>query len=303
VPHLNVVARVSPQNKLTLVQSLRQCGEVVAMTGDGVNDAPAIKHANVGLAMGISGTDVTKQAADIVLSNDNFATIVLAVEEGRRIYDNIIKFIVFLLTINAAQLFVILFAIVGGLAIPFTPIQNLWLNIVTGTPPALALGFSPAVDGLMRRRPRRPYEPILGWWNSGTILFHGILMSILTLGMFLVEVYIDHEPIEKARTSAFSMLATLQLIYAFNVVGEPGPAAFRSLARYRWLLGAVLLSLALLLIGIYLPIMSDVFGHDELHLQDWAEILCGAVIFLVCAEVFRRVRNRMQLTRVSEVRS
>lgn len=300
-PELDVVARVSPQNKLTLVQSLRQRGEVVAMTGDGVNDAPAIKHANVGLAMGISGTDVTRQAADIILSDDNFATIVVAVEEGRRIFDNIVKFIVFLLTINAAQLFVILFAIVGGLPVPFTPIQNLWLNIVTGTPPALALGFSPAVDGLMQRRPRRPYEPILGWWNSATILFHGMLMSILVLGMFLVEVYVDDESIEKARTSTFTMLATLQLIYAFNVVGEPGPAAFGSLRRYRWLAGAVLLSLALLLIGIYLPVLSDVFGQDALYLQDWAEILGGTVIFLVCAEVFRRLRNRMRSGPPSEV--
>ncbi|HMP01568.1 MAG TPA: cation-transporting P-type ATPase [Gemmatales bacterium] len=300
-PELNVVARVSPQNKLTLVQALRQQGEVVAMTGDGVNDAPAIKHANVGVAMGISGTDVTKQAADIILSDDNFATIVTAVEEGRRIFDNIVKFIVFLLTINAAQLFVILFAIVGGLPVPFTPIQNLWLNIVTGTPPALALGFSPAVDGLMQRRPRRPYEPILGWWNSGTILFHGLLMSIMALGMFLVEVYVDHEPIDKARTATFTMLATLQLIYAFNVVGEPGPAAFRSLGRYRWLVGAVLLSLALLLIGIYFPVLSDVFGQDELYLQDWGEILGGVVLFLVCAEVFRRLRNRLRSEQPSEV--
>ncbi len=293
-PELNVVARVSPQNKLTLVQALRQQGEVVAMTGDGVNDAPAIKHANVGVAMGISGTDVTKQAADIILSDDNFATIVVAVEEGRRIFDNIVKFIVFLLTINAAQLFVILFAIVGGLPVPFTPIQNLWLNIVTGTPPALALGFSPAVDGLMQRRPRRPYEPILGWWNSGTILFHGLLMSILALGMFLVEVYVDREPIDKARTSTFTMLATLQLIYAFNVVGEPGPAAFRSLLRYRWLAVAVIFSLALLLIGIYFPVLSDVFGQDELYLRDWAEILGGTAVFLVCAEGFRQLRSRLR---------
>ncbi len=299
-PELNVVARVSPQNKLTLVQGLRRQGEIVAMTGDGVNDAPAIKHANVGLAMGVSGTDVTKQAADIILSDDNFATIVIAVAEGRRIFDNIIKFIVFLLTINAAQLFVILFAIVGGFPVPFTPIQNLWLNIVTGTPPALALGFSPAVDGLMQRRPRHPFEPILGWWNSGTILFHGLLMSILALGMFLIELYVDQESIEKARTSTFTMLATLQLIYAFNVVGEPGPAAFRSLGRYRWLVGAVLLSLLLLLIGIYMPVLSYVFGQDELYLQDWAEILAGAVIFLACAEVFRRIRNRLRTEQPGE---
>jgi magnesium-transporting ATPase (P-type) len=116
-------------------------------------------------------------------------------------------------------------------------------------------------------------------------------MSVLTLAMFLVEVYLDHEPLDKARTSAFTMLAALQLVYAFNVVGEPGPAAFRSLRRYRWLVGAVLFSLAMLLTGIYFPVLSDVFGQDDLYVQDWGEIFGGVVLFLLCAEVFRRLRN------------
>lgn len=286
-PFPTVFARVSPENKLTLVKALRKMGSIVAMTGDGVNDAAAIKHSNVGVAMGQAGTDVTKQAADIVLSDDNFATIVAAVEEGRRIFHNIKKFIRYLLSCNLSNVGAILFATIAGVPLPFTPIQILWLNLVTDTPPALALGFDPADKNSMNTPPRDPKKGIFKKRDVIFILYHGLTMSALMLGVFLIELYLDKGSLEKARTMGFAMLVLTQLAHAFNARSTTQSFINEIVVGNKKLIGAVLFSFTLLLAGIYLPILKDVFGQVELSWQDWAELGAGVFIFILLSEVFK----------------
>lgn len=290
-PFPTVFARVSPENKLTLVRALRKIGSIVAMTGDGVNDAAAIKHANVGVAMGQAGTDVTKQAADIILSDDNFATIVAAVEEGRRIFGNIRKFIRYLLSCNISNVGAILFATVAGVPLPFTPIQILWLNLVTDTPPALALGFDPANKRMMNIPPRDPKKGIFRQRDVAFILFHGFVMSTLMLGIFLFELYLNNESIEKARTMGFAMLVLTQLAQAFNSRSTTQSFFSQILVGNEKLIGAVIFSFSLLLAGIYLPFLNGVFGQVVLPWQDWVKLGIGVIIFILSSEVFKLLRH------------
>ncbi len=288
----SVFARVSPENKLKIVHALRQQGQIVAMTGDGVNDAPAIKHANVGVAMGRTGSDVTKQAADIILTDDNFATIVTAVEEGRRILDNIQKFIIYLLSCNVAEIFLMLFTMAGGMPLPLTPIQILWLNLVTDTPPALALGVDPPESDIMHRPPRNPRSSLFPPAAVLSVIFHGLAMSLITLAIFVAAGAGDEESLPRARTVAFATLALVQLAHAFNA-RHPGRSIFRTgVAANRWLLAGVSLSTALLLLGVYLPFLNRAFRQEALQLTDWQQVAGGLVAFMVLAEIFKLVRRR-----------
>lgn len=292
-PFPTIFARVSPENKLMLVNALRKMKYIVAMTGDGVNDAPAIKHANIGIAMGKEGTDVTKQAADIVLADDNFATIIAAVEEGRRIFTNLQKFIRYLLSCNMSSVFSILFATAAGAPLPFTPIQILWLNLVTDTPPALALGFDEAESDSMKNPPRNTKKGIFRKADLIFILYHGIIMAVLMLAVFFIELYIKGGTLEKARTMAFAMLVLVQLAQAFNAKSTGSSLFRREIFSNKGLIAAVLFSFILLLAGMYLPFLSGVFEQVELRPQDWLELGAGVVVFIILAEIFKFVRRKL----------
>jgi magnesium-transporting ATPase (P-type) len=278
----DVFARTSPEHKLRLVTALQARGEVVAMTGDGVNDAPALKRADVGVAMGIKGTEATKEAAEIVLADDNFVSIEHAVEEGRTIHDNLRKAILFILPTNAAEALVIMAAVVAGLQLPLTPTQILWVNMVTAVTLALALAFEPAEPGIMKRPPRTPGAAILDAYFLWRIAFVGILIGGATIAVFLLADRSD-EGIDLARTVAVNTLVFGQVFYLFNSrflrVSSYQPS--RLLAnRLAW--GAVLALLVLQLGFVYLPFMNTLFGTAPLGGRDWLiPIGLGFAVFVI----------------------
>ena len=278
----SVFARTSPEHKLRLVTALQANGEVVAMTGDGVNDAPALKRADVGVAMGLKGTEATKESADVVLADDNFATIERAVEEGRTIYDNLRKTLLFLLPTNGAESLVILVAVVFGLVLPLTPVQILWVNLVTAVSLALALAFEPTEPGIMTRPPRRPGAPIMDAYFLWRIALVSLLIGGATIAVFLYETSIG-APIELARTLAVNTLVVGQACYLFNCryLREPSLTPAHLLGNpIAWLAVGVLAVLQLLL--VYLPPMHDWFGTTNLEPRQWLIPLgIGVAVFLV----------------------
>ncbi len=279
----HVFARVTPQHKLRLVQVYRDRGGIVAMTGDGVNDAPAMKASNVGIAMGRTGTDVAKETADIVLTDDNFATIVSAIEQGRAIYDNIRKFVGYLLSCNAAEIILMFLSLLFGLPVPLSPIQILWLNLVTDTPPALALGADPAQPDVMKRKPRDPAEGLFARGLFYRIVMEGLLMAGLTIILFASELHWNDAGLAKARTMVFAGLAMLQLVHAFNCQSERF-SVFRMASYFnRYLLAAFTFSVALLVLGIYTPLGQEWFHLVALDTADWFKVLgvCGILVFFV----------------------
>ncbi|HSL59950.1 MAG TPA: HAD-IC family P-type ATPase [Acidimicrobiales bacterium] len=289
----DVFARTSPEHKLRLVRALQARGEVVAMTGDGVNDAPALKRADVGVAMGIKGTEATKEAADIVLADDNFASIESAVAEGRTIYDNLRKAILFILPTNAAEALVIVAAVVLGLSIPLTPTQILWVNMVTAVTLALALAFEPSEPGLMRRPPRATGGSILDLYFLWRIAFVGVLIGGATLAVF-ATVYDDGAGDEaRAQTMAVGTLVVAQAFYLFNSRFLREPSTRISLLftnRAAWIAVAVLVVLQL---GFtYLPFMQALFDSTALSAGDWAILIAiGAALFVV-VEIEKAVMRR-----------
>jgi magnesium-transporting ATPase (P-type) len=289
----DVFARTSPEHKLRLVRALQADGEVVAMTGDGVNDAPALKRADVGVAMGIKGTEATKEAADIVLADDNFASIERAVEEGRTIYDNLRKAIAFILPTNGAEALVVLTAVVFGLVLPLTPVQILWVNMVTAVTLALALAFEPAELGLMRQAPRRPGTPILDGALLWRIIFVSILIGGATLAVFVIQRRYDM-PLEFARTLAVNTLVCSQAFYLFNAryLRQSSLPVARLLAnRIAWLTVGALAVLQL--VFVYAPFMHYWFGSAALEAWHWLIPLgVGAGVF-VLVEIEKAVVRRL----------
>ena len=271
-PSVSVYARVSPKHKLMIVKVLKKLGHIVAMTGDGVNDAPAVKEADIGVSMGITGTDVTKEASSMVLLDDNFATIVAAVEEGRVIYNNIRKFIRYMLACNLGEVLTMFLGMVMWLPIPLLPIQILWVNLVTDGLPAIALGLDPAENDIMMRKPRGAKDHIFSHGLLKLIVARGIFIGLSTLGVFVSIMYFV-ENVELARTGAFMTLVMTQLIHVFECKSETKNIFEIPIFNNIPLILAVLCSLVMILGVVYIPVFQTIFETVPLGFNEWLLIL------------------------------
>ncbi|CDD62582.1 calcium-translocating P-type ATPase PMCA-type [Clostridium sp. CAG:505] len=265
-----VFARVAPEHKVRIVKVFQKRGNVVAMTGDGVNDAPALKTADIGCAMGKSGTEVAKGASDLILTDDNFATIVEAVREGRGIYDNIRKAVHFLLSSNIGEILTIFVAMLLGWAAPLLPIQLLWVNLVTDSLPAIALGMEPAEENIMERPPRKNTGSLFGDGLGGRILLEGVMIGVLALLAFGIgHVYFDQENgYAVGRTMAFAVLSLSQLVHAFNMRGE-GSLGKLPFCSNKWLLMAFVVGVVLQCVVIMMPPLAGIFQVVPLNGEQW----------------------------------
>ncbi|HKG00229.1 MAG TPA: HAD-IC family P-type ATPase, partial [Xanthobacteraceae bacterium] len=314
VEDVRVFARVDPEHKLRIVEALQRKGHIVAMTGDGINDAPALKTANIGVAMGITGTDVSKEAADMVLTDDNFASIVKAIEEGRGIYDNIRKYLIYLLSSNAGELLTMFAGVMfagalglvsanAGLFLPLLAVQLLWINLITDGPPALALGVDPKDPDVMNRPPRARGTGVLtteDWWRLGAI---GLAMMVGTIAVLdayypggLITLFATGtEPNAAdeayARTMAFTTLMMFQLFNVYNC-RSTWRSAFVGFFENKWLIGAVALSLFTHLLVIYVPALQRAFHAVPLGLRDWVITTTVAALLLVGMELVKAVLRR-----------
>ncbi|WP_106461099.1 cation-translocating P-type ATPase [Anaerococcus sp. Marseille-P3915] len=287
-----IFARVSPENKTQLVKALQENDEIVAMTGDGVNDAPAIKNADIGISMGITGTDVAKDASDMILVDDNFATIVNAVEEGRVIFSNIKKFVSFLLSCNIAEVLIVFISILLGLPSPLTPIQLLWLNLVTDAFPALALGVEPAEPGLMEEPPRDPRQSIISGDVKTNLILQSIYITIAVLAAYIVGLkWIFPDSIEGAHTMVFATLITSELLRSFSVRSTKYTLKELGFTTNPNLIKAVLLSFSLLLVVMYVPVLTELFEIVSFT-WEWIPVLVLSLIPLVLGEIGKIVRKK-----------
>ena len=313
---VSVYARVAPEHKLKIVELLQRQGNIAAMTGDGVNDAPAVKSADIGVAMGITGTEVTKQSAKMILADDNFSTIVAAVREGRGIFDNIRKFLRYLLSSNVGEVFTVFFGVVlagwlgiknpesVGVTVPLLATQLLWINLLTDAAPALAMGVDPMTEDVMNRKPRKLTDRVIDGAMWGDIIYIGIIMAIVTLigmdmhltgGLFTdrsVDAMGHDAQMVEARTMGFTILVFAQL---FNAIASRShlQSAFVGLFSNKWLWGAIGLSIVLQLFVIYVPFLNTAFGTTPLPPMAWLECIGLAFFVLVASEV-RKVFLRMR---------
>ena len=296
VRSIAVYARVSPEHKMRIIDAWKKHGEIVAMTGDGVNDAPALKKADIGAAMGIVGTEVAKGAADMILTDDNFATVVNAVEEGRRIRDNITKAISYLLSCNVGELIVLLIASLMNWATPLLPIHILWINLVTDSLPALALGIDPAEEGIMQRQPNRDTS-LLTKIMVFRIGYQGLLIGILTLIAFLYGFGALGQAgsLAQGRTMAFTVLAFSQLVHAYNIHSTHG-SVFKTFFVNKWLILATFVNALMMLAVLFVPVLRDLFKLVPMDNSHWMVVLALIFIpipFVELMKVFKLNGNRV----------
>ena len=289
VQGIRIYARVSPEQKIRIVKALQARGEFVAMTGDGVNDAPALKRAGIGVAMGMRGTDVAREAAAMVLLDDNFATIVRAVREGRRIFDNIRKFIKYTMTSNSGEIWTLFLAPFLGLPVPLLPIHILWINLVTDGLPGLALTAEPAERGVMQRPPRTPSESIFahGMWQH--IVWIGLLIGGLSIAS---QAWAYGRGAEHWQTVVFTVLTVSQLFHSLAVRSERASLFALGLSSNLPMLGAVLLTVGLQLAVIYVPALNPIFKTQPLPLFDLAVCFALSSLVLVAVELEKALVRR-----------
>lgn len=288
-----VYTRVSPENKVQIVKALKENGQIVAMTGDGVNDAPAIKKADIGIAMGITGTDVAKNTAEVILTDDNFATIVNAVEEGRIIYSNIKKFVGYLLSCNIGEVLIVFISIILNLPVPLIPIQLLWLNLVTDSFPALALGVEKGEDDIMDKPPREVDESIVDRNLKITVAIQSIAITCGTLVSYIVGLNwfgTSGHGLEMARSMAFTTLILSELLRSYSARSVDKTIFQIGIFSNKSLFMATLFSFLLMIAVIYIPFLSSAFKLVDLDLREWAVVLISAFFPLVIGEVQKVLR-------------
>ncbi len=298
VMNISVFARVAPRDKLRIVRALKKNGQIVAMTGDGVNDAPAVKEADIGVAMGQTGTDVTKEASAMVISDDNFAAIVAAVEEGRGIYDNIRKFIRYLLSCNLGEVLTMFLGTLTGLPLPLLPIQILWVNLVTDGLPAMALGVDGTEPDIMKRVPRQPEESVFARGLGQKILIRGTIIGLATLFVFVIGLWYG-VGLLAARTMAFTTLVFSQLFHVFDCKSERRGIFEVGIFSNPLLVVAVAISVTMQLSVIYLPALQAIFKTTALVGWQWLVILVAAGGPSLLIGLTRLLRNRYQPTKSS----
>ena len=303
VRDISVYARVQPEHKARIVDAWKSLGNIVAMTGDGVNDAPSIKRADIGVGMGITGTDVTKNVADMVLADDNFATIINAVEEGRRIYDNIRKVIQFLLSANIAEVLSVFVATLIGFTI-FQPVQLLWINLITDSLPALALGMEEAEGDVMKRKPRNASDGVFAGGMGLDIAFQGVIITLLVLASFFAGVYFDMGYIDIADmiagtadaegvTMAFITLSMVEIFHSFNMRSRRA-SIFSMKTQNKWLWGAAALALALTVVPVEVDFLAEVFGFMPLPVHALLTALGLAFLIIPIMEVYKAIMRKIE---------
>ena len=310
VENIRVYARVAPEHKVRIVKAWQSKGQVVAMTGDGVNDAPALKTADIGCAMGMVGTDVAKEAADVILTDDNFATVVSAVEEGRRIYDNILKAIQFLLSSNVGEVAVLFLAILLtpflaskfgipiGLIEPLLPIHILWINLVTDSLPALALAFDPANKDVMNRKPIEKDKGIFTKGMTWRIAYQGVMIGLLSLTAFVIGISTKDVPVieglspeqvkvEIGQTMTFIVLAFSELIHVFNIRNNKESIFKTGIGGNKQLFGAIGISSLLMIVILAIPALRTIFSIPILPVQNIVETILLVIAPVIIVEIFK----------------